>query len=83
MNNKEMSLWLWENLFRYYKKADGKCSYTINTTKTEAGEREIPMTDEVKSAFLAVKEFYDDTVEQQSKEGSGFDFSVKKSSAPF
>ena len=44
----------------YYKKADGKCSYTINTTKTEAGEREIPMTDEVKSAFLAVKEFYDD-----------------------
>ena len=44
----------------YYKKADGKCSYTINTTKTEAGDREIPMTEEVKSAFLAVKEFYDD-----------------------
>ena len=40
----------------YYKKADGKCSYTINTTKTEAGDREIPMTEEVKSAFLAVKE---------------------------
>lgn len=41
----------------YYKKADGKCSYTMNSTKTEAGEREIPMTADVKSAFLAEKEF--------------------------
>lgn len=44
----------------YYKKANGKCSYTINSTKTEAGEREIPMTEDVKAAFLFAKEYYNE-----------------------
>ena len=42
----------------YYNHGDGKgCSYSINTPKTRAGIREIPMTEEVKKAFYMEKEF--------------------------
>lgn len=38
---------------------DGKdgCSYAINTPKTKAGEREIPMMDFVKEAFIKEREY--------------------------
>lgn len=41
----------------YYSKGKGlSLKYAINTTKTEAGTRKIPMTSEVKKAFLIEKE---------------------------
>ena len=41
----------------YYSKGKGlSLKYAINTTKTEAGTRKIPMTSEVKKAFLMEKE---------------------------
>ena len=41
----------------YYSKGKGVGNrYAINTTKTEAGKRKIPMTSEVKKAFLMEKE---------------------------
>lgn len=41
----------------YYSKGKGlSLRYAINTTKTEAGTRKIPMTSEVKKAFLMEKE---------------------------
>ena len=41
----------------YYSKGKGlSLRYAINTTKTEAGTRKIPMTSEVKNAFLMEKE---------------------------
>ena len=46
----------------YYNHRDEKgCYYSINTPKTKAGEREIPMTEGVKQAFLLQKEYLDDT----------------------
>lgn len=40
----------------YYNKGDGKgCSFAINTPKTKAGVRNIPMMDFVKEAFLLEK----------------------------
>ena len=46
----------------YYSHGGGgkKCYYGINTPKTKAGEREIPMTPEVKEAFLMVKTLCED-----------------------
>ncbi len=42
----------------YYNHRDEKgCYFSINTPKTKAGERIIPMTDEVKKAFLMEKEY--------------------------
>lgn len=42
----------------YYNHRDGKgCYYSINTPKTKAGEREIPMTEDVKQAFLMEQEY--------------------------
>jgi len=42
----------------YYDHRNGTgMSYNINTPKTKAGERIIPMTAEVKAQFIAVKEF--------------------------
>lgn len=42
----------------YYKHGDGKgCCFSINTPKTKAGIRKIPMTEEVKKAFLMEKEY--------------------------
>ena len=40
----------------YYNKGDGNgCSYAVNTPKTKAGNRTIPMMDFVKDAFLQEK----------------------------
>ena len=42
----------------YYNHRDEKgCYFSINTPKTKAGERIIPMTEEVKKAFLMEKEY--------------------------
>lgn len=42
----------------YYDHRDGNgCYYNIHTPKTRAGQRKIPMTDEVKEAFLAEKAY--------------------------
>jgi len=43
----------------YYDHKDEKgCYFTINTPKTEAGCRDIPITDAVKRAFLMEKEYH-------------------------
>ena len=42
----------------YYDHRDGKgCYYSVNSPKTKAGERDIPMTSKVREAFLMQKEF--------------------------
>lgn len=41
----------------YYNKGDSKCSFSINTPKTVAGKRMIPMMDFVKEAFLIEKRY--------------------------
>ena len=42
----------------YYNHQDGKgCYYSINTPKTKAGCREIPMTESVRKAFMQQKEY--------------------------
>lgn len=42
----------------YYNHRDEKgCYFSINTPKTKAGEREIPMTEGVKKAFIMEKEY--------------------------
>lgn len=44
----------------YYNHRDEKgCYFSINTPKTKAGERTIPMTEEVRKAFLMEKEYQD------------------------
>lgn len=44
----------------YYSKGKGlSLKYAINTTKTEAGKRKIPMTSEVKKAFFMEKELHE------------------------
>ena len=41
----------------YYNHGDNKgCAFSVNTPKTKAGERTIPMLDDVKKAFLMEKE---------------------------
>ena len=46
----------------YYNHGDGKeCSFSINTPKTKAGERTIPMLDFVKEAFLMEKKYQEET----------------------
>ena len=47
----------------YYDKRDGthnKCTYAINTPKTEAGRRQIPMMAKVKEAFILEKEMQEE-----------------------
>ena len=45
----------------YYNHGDGKgCSFSINTPKTKAGERTIPMLDFVKEAFLMEKKYQEE-----------------------
>ena len=45
----------------YYNRYDGNgCSFVINTPKTKAGERRIPMLDFVKEAFLMEREYQED-----------------------
>ncbi|MCD7724130.1 MAG: site-specific integrase, partial [Clostridiales bacterium] len=42
----------------YYNKGDGNgCSFAVNTPKSKAGERTIPMIDTVKAAFLQEREY--------------------------
>lgn len=41
----------------YYKHAVNGCYYNINTPKTKAGERQIPMLDNVKEAFIMEKAY--------------------------
>lgn len=46
----------------YYNHGDGKgCSFSINTPKTRAGERTIPVLDFVKEAFLLEKKYQEET----------------------
>ena len=46
----------------YYNKGDNKgCSFSINTPKTKAGERNIPMMDFVKEAFILEKRNQEET----------------------
>lgn len=46
----------------YYNHGDGKgCSFSVNTPKTKAGERVVPMMDDVKEAFKLEKQFQEDT----------------------
>ena len=46
----------------YYNHGDGKgCSFSINTPKTKAGERTIPMLDFVREAFLMEKKNQEET----------------------
>lgn len=45
----------------YYNHRDGKgCYYTVNTPKTKAGQREIPMTEGVKEALLLEKRYQEE-----------------------
>ena len=45
----------------YYNHGDNKgCTYSINTPKTKAGNREIPMIESVKEAFLMEKQYQED-----------------------
>lgn len=45
----------------YYNRGDGNgCSFAINTPKTKAGERTIPMLDFVKDAFLQEKKYQEE-----------------------
>jgi hypothetical protein len=39
----------------YYKHAENGCYFSINTPKTKAGERVVPMLDRVKNTFLQEK----------------------------
>lgn len=45
------------NLVYYNHRDELGCYYTVNTPKTKAGERDIPMTEEVKAAFLMEQEY--------------------------
>ncbi|MCD8180320.1 MAG: site-specific integrase [Firmicutes bacterium] len=46
----------------YYNKGDGNgCSFAVNTPKSKAGERTIPMIDTVKAAFLREREYQRET----------------------
>lgn len=45
----------------YYNHRDEHgCYYSINTPKTKAGERTIPMTDQVKNAFQMEREYQEE-----------------------
>ncbi len=44
-------------LVYYSRGKENGCSFAVNTPKTKAGEREIPMLTKVKEAFLIEKEF--------------------------
>ena len=44
-------------LVYFDKRAQERCTFAINTTKTKSGERSIPMLPKVKEAFLMEKEY--------------------------
>lgn len=43
----------------YYSKEKGKQGFAVNTPKTQAGQRVIPMTENMKQTFLQEKEFHE------------------------
>lgn len=47
-------------LVYFDKRSDERCTFAINTTKTRAGERVIPMLPKVKEAFLMEKKYQED-----------------------
>ena len=58
----------------YYNHRDEKgCYYSINTPKTKAGERIIPMTEEVKKAFLMEKQYQIDAGIESIGRVDGYD----------
>lgn len=45
----------------YYNKGQGKgCSFAVNTPKTEAGKRTIPMLPKVKEAFILERQYQEE-----------------------
>lgn len=44
----------------FYKSGDGHCAYAVNTPKTEAGKRIVPMLPKVKEAILQEKQLQED-----------------------
>ncbi|MFR9252030.1 MAG: tyrosine-type recombinase/integrase [Oscillospiraceae bacterium] len=61
--------WSW-----YYNHRDEKgCYFSINTPKTKAGEREIPMTEGVKQAFLMEREFQSQAEISSKSRVDGYD----------
>ena len=58
----------------YYNHRDEKgCYFSINTPKTDAGERSIPMTEEVCKAFMMEREYQQATGIQSVGRVDGFD----------
>ena len=58
----------------YYNHRDEKgCYFSINTPKTKAGEREIPMTEGVKQAFLMEREFQSQAEISSKSRVDGYD----------
>lgn len=58
----------------YYNHRDEKgCYFSINTTKTEAGEREIPVNDEVCQAFLMERKYQEEAAIKSVGRVDGFD----------
>ncbi|NCC07956.1 MAG: hypothetical protein EOM30_07925 [Clostridia bacterium] len=58
----------------YYNHRDEKgCYFSINTPKTKAGERTIPMTDEVKAAFIMEREYQYEAQIQSVGRVDGYD----------
>lgn len=47
-------------LVYFDKRDEERCKYAINTTKTKAGERVIPMLPKVKAAFIMEKEYQEE-----------------------
>lgn len=47
-------------LVYYDKRDEERCTFSINTTKTKAGDRTIPMLPKVKDAFLMEKEYQEE-----------------------
>ena len=58
----------------YYNHRDEKgCYYSINTPKTKAGMRTIPMTEEVKKAFLMEREYQEEVGIENTARVEGYD----------
>ena len=58
----------------YYNHGDNKgCSYSINTPKTKSGYRTIPMTEEVRKAFVMEREYQDDVGIESKARVEGYD----------
>lgn len=58
----------------YYNHRDEKgCYFSINTPKTKAGEREIPMTEGVKQAFIIEREYQQEAEIENRSHIDGYD----------